>query len=358
MAFIRIILFPVSVLYGFVTYVRNKLFDWKMLHSVSFQLPIISIGNLNTGGTGKTPHVEYLIRVLKTNYKIAILSRGYKRRSKGFILADQNSSHEKLGDEPYQMKIKFNDIDVAVDKKRVHGVDRLDNQIKGLDVVLLDDAFQHRWIKPGLSVLLTDFYDLYCNDNMLPSGTLREYRSGVKRADIIVVTKSPKVLSPITRKRVTDLITPGNHQSLYFSYIKHGRLSPIPGVDYIPKKTLKFSSILLVAGIANPYPLKIYLTDRCRTLEKIYFPDHHKFTTNDIARIKRTFDRILTRDKVIVTTEKDMIRFMQPNLIAMIKHLPICYLPMEIKIHKEDRKAFEQQMLNYVKNHRRNHSVH
>ena len=186
---------------------------------------------------------------------------------------------------------------------------------------------------------------------MLPTGTLRECRSGARRADIIIVTKTRKELSPVARRRATDMIKPADHQSLYFSYIKHGSLSQIPGVDYIPEKTGKFSSILLVAGIANPYPLELYLTDHCNTLDKIYFPDHHKFTGKDIHRIKRTFEGIHANNKVIVTTEKDMMRFMQPDLLIMIKHLPICYIPMEIIIHKEDREAFEKQIFNYVKNH-------
>ena len=358
MTFIRIILFPVSILYGFITYVRNKLFDWKILHSVSFNLPVVSVGNLSVGGTGKTPHVEYIIQLLKKDYKIATLSRGYKRKSKGFILADQNESSESLGDEPFQFKVKFNDIEVAVDTKRVHGVEKLLEQVEDLEMVLLDDAFQHRWISPGLSILLTDFYHLYRNDYLLPTGNLRECRSGAKRADIIIVTKTPEKLSSDLRKKTADLIKPESHQSLYFSSIRHGKFSPIPGVDYSPEKTGNYASILLVAGIANPYPLELYLADRCTSLDKIYFSDHHRFTVKDIERIKHVFEKIPSKNKMIVTTEKDMMRFMHPEIQILIKHLPICYVPIRIAIHEEDQEGFENQIYNYVKNSRRNRTVH
>ena len=354
MTLFRILLSPLSVLYGLITYVRNRLFDWNLLNSVSFPIPIISIGNLCSGGTGKTPHVEYLIRLLRSEFRLATLSRGYKRKSKGFVLAGDTPSVEVLGDEPLQFKIKYENIEVAVDERRVHGVGQLLKKIDDLDLVLLDDAYQHRWIQAGLSILLTDYYKLYSKDYMLPTGNLREFRCGAKRADIIIITKSPAVLSPLTRRQVIDSIKPGSHQTVFFSYIEHGSLKQIPGIDFIPADNFSTSSVLLIAGIANPYPLERYLKDRCAHLEKIYFSDHHDFKAKDIDRIIKTYDGIISKNKLIVTTEKDMMRFIHPDFISKIKHLPVCYLPIEVKFHREDRESFEKQILNNVEHNKRN----
>lgn len=318
---------------------------------MSFNLPIISIGNLNSGGTGKTPHVEYLVRLLDDDFLIATLSRGYKRNTKGFILADEKTSLSKIGDEPFQFKTKFKNAIIAVDEKRVRGTKAILALDKIPDVIILDDAFQHRHIKPGLSILLTDFYNLYSKDRMLPTGNLREYKKGAQRADIIIVTKSPKVLSPFTRRRLADQLKPRPGQSLYFSYIRHGKLLQIPGVEYIPESTCHFSSILMVAGIANPYPLELYLKDRCTSFEKLIFPDHHNFAEKDINMIVKKFDKIFTKNKIIVTTEKDMLRLIQPEVINRIQHLPICYLPIVVKLHKDDKEAFDNQILSYVRSY-------
>lgn len=349
-ALLRIILFPISILYGFITHIRNKLFDWNVNRSVSFPIPVISIGNLTSGGTGKTPHVEYLIRLLKDDFRISTLSRGYKRKSRGFVLSDENPSLDLLGDEPYLFKLKYSGIEVAVDEKRVHGVRQLLDRIPDLGLVLLDDAFQHRWIKPGLSILLTDFYNLYSGDYLLPTGNLREYRSSAKRADIIIVTKSPEVLSPLTRRRVLDSIRPLPHQSVYFSYIEHGEIKLIPGTDQEPVNDISRQTVLLVAGIANPYPLERYLKDRCTRIEKIYFPDHHVFTEKDLEGIIKTYEGIITRNKVIITTEKDMMRLIQPERLQKIRHLPFHYLPIQVRFHQGDGEAFNKQILSYVKN--------
>ena len=348
---IRIILFPVSLLYGFITFLRNKLFDWGIMHSVKFPLPVISVGNLSVGGTGKTPFVEYLIRLLKDDYRVATLSRGYKRKSKGFLLADDSSTALDLGDEAFQFKTRYPGIDVAVDEKRVHGVSTLREMKPGPDVILLDDAFQHRWIRPGLSILLTDFYHLFTGDYMLPTGNLREFRSGAERADIMVVTKTPRVLSPITRQRVLDQIKPKAHQSVYFSYIHHGDFTRIQGVEFHPGTDYKDHTVLLLAGIANPYPLELFLKDRCARLEHLYFSDHHQYTKKDIVRITRVFNKIFSKKKIIVTTEKDMVRLIHPDLLELIRYLPICYVPITVDIHDGDREPFKKQISEYVKNH-------
>jgi tetraacyldisaccharide 4'-kinase len=303
------------------------------------------------GGTGKTPFVEYLIRLLKDDFSVATLSRGYKRKSRGFYLGDSKSSVDQLGDESFQFYTKFNDIRVAVDEKRVRGIKKLKAQVESLDVVLLDDAFQHRWVKPGLSILLTDFYHLYRNDFVFPAGKLREFRSGAKRADIIVVTKAPKVLSPFTRRRIEETLKPAQKQSLYFSFIRHGALAQIPGAEYIPDRDCHFSSILLVAGIANPYPLELYLKGLCTTLETMYFPDHHQYSNDDVDQIRKAYHDIFAQSKIIVTTEKDMMRLIHPDIFERIRYLPICYIPIRMKIHKEDRDQFEKQIYAYVRGH-------
>ncbi|MCD4697807.1 MAG: tetraacyldisaccharide 4'-kinase [Bacteroidales bacterium] len=354
----RLILIPFGLFYGFVTWVRNKFFDWKILPSREFGLPVISIGNLSTGGTGKTPHIEYIVRLLNEKTHIATLSRGYKRKTKGFVVAGNQNGFEDLGDEACQLKNKFPGLIVAVDEQRVHGIENLLESKPELETILLDDAFQHRYVKPGISILLTDFYKLYANDYVLPAGSLREFKSGAKRADIIIVTKSPKVVSPITRRRIKKLLNPRDHQKLFFSYIRHGKLLPVPGIDYRPENICKFSSILLFAGIANTYPLEMYLKDKCGDLKTLLFPDHHQFTIQDINKLEEQFSTIISRNKIIVTTEKDMMRLRSPQLLDRIKHLPLCYIPVKVNINKEDREEFNQIILHYVEENRRNNSLH
>lgn len=342
-------------MYGMITWIRNKLFDWNVLISKSFQIPVISVGNLSAGGTGKTPHVEYLINLLSEDNKLATLSRGYKRKTRGFVLANDSTTVDAIGDEPFQFKTKFPNVSVAVDEERVRGINQLLSQKKKTEIILLDDAFQHRYVKPGLSILLTDFYKLYSSDYVLPTGSLREFRLGAKRADIIIVTKSPKMLSPITRKRVQKSLKLTSNQSLYFSFVKHGKLKQIPQMEFIPDQQSQYSSILMVTGIANPYPLEQKLQAKCTHLEKEVFTDHHQFTEYDVNKIIEKFNGIFTKNKIIVTTEKDMGRLTQPGLIEKLKSLPICYMPIEVKIHKDDKLNFDNQIIEYVEKAKRNH---
>ena len=334
--------------------IRNFLFNCKVLRSKRFDIPIISVGNLSFGGTGKTPLIEYLVRLLKKKYSVVALSRGYGRKTKGFILANENSTPCEIGDEALQYKTKFKEsIKVAVDGNRRRGIKILFNKFPELKVVLLDDAFQHRWVKPGLSILLTDYHKLYCDDFPPPSGTLREFRRGSKRADIIIVTKTTSVLSPITRRRITNIIKPKEYQSLYFSYIKYGVLQSLQNEDTIPKAT-KFSTILLFSGIANSYPLQDRLRNKCNELIVMEFKDHHKYSVNDLNKIKNKFENIYTKNKIIITTEKDAMRFSKPELSEIVKELPFYYLPIEVKLHKDDAKEFDKQIIDYVRKNKRN----
>ncbi len=353
-----ILLFPFGALYGIVTWIRNKFFDWGIFSSLPFDFPVISVGNLTTGGTGKTPHVEYLVRLLKDNYKVAILSRGYKRKTKGFLIAGDTTSAGEIGDEPRQFKSKFSDITVAVDEKRVRGIKELRRQLPETDLILLDDAFQHRWVKPGLSILLTDYHKLYSNDWPLPAGSLREFRRGAERADIIIVTKNSKILSPITRREITARLRPATHQSLYFSYVEHGHFKKIPGIDCVIINKARFNTILLVAGIANPYPLEFHLKSYCDEFETLHFPDHHYYTSENVVQIIEKFDNIVTRNKIIVTTEKDSMRLSKPEFIKLLKGYPICYVPIEVVFYKEDKSAFEKQILEYVRKNSGNNKLY
>jgi tetraacyldisaccharide 4'-kinase len=355
---IRLILFPFSLIYGLITWIRNKLFDWGILSSISFDVPVISVGNLSTGGTGKTPHIEYLIRLLGKEFKVAVLSRGYKRRSKGFLIAGENCSPDQIGDEPFQLFTKFKNIIVAVDEKRERGISNLLKLSPRADIVLLDDAFQHRYVKPGLSILLTDYHKIFTHDYVLPSGSLREFRLGAKKADIIVVTKTSKVLSPITRQSIKEEIKPKAHQKLLYSYIDYGPFLPIKGIDFVPDGRKRYNTIMIVAGIANTYPLEFHLKSFCDEIKLLRFPDHHAYDQNDIVKIMETYDGIITQNKIIVTTEKDLMRISRPEFINNLQHYPVCYIQIEIVFHKDDKPIFDKHILDYVRAIKGDSSIH
>jgi tetraacyldisaccharide 4'-kinase len=330
-------------------WIRNKFFDFGILPSKKFDIPVISVGNLSTGGTGKTPHVEYLIRLLNTEFKVAVLSRGYKRKTSGFILAGENSSAAQIGDEPFQIFNKFNNLIVAVDEKRKRGILNLIKSSPSPDVMLLDDAFQHRYVTPGISILLSDYHKLFTQDYVLPSGSLREFRCGAKRADMIVVTKSSKIFSPITRQSIREEIRPASHQKLFYSYIDYGPILPVKGIDFVPDGRKKYNTIMIVAGIANTYPLEFHLRNFCDEIKLLKFPDHHEYNEKDIVKIMEAYDGIITRNKIIITTEKDLMRISRPEFLNTLQHYPVCYIQIEIVFHKEDKPVFDKYILEYVR---------
>lgn len=346
MAVLQLILLPFSYCYGLLMMVRNWLFDAGILKSRAFDVPLISVGNLTAGGTGKTPHIEYLIGLLQEKYQVATLSRGYGRESSGYILASKRSNYKYIGDEPMQFVRKFPAIRVAVDANRTRGISALLKKFPHLNVILLDDAFQHRRVKPGLSILLTDYHRLYPEDHVIPSGLLREFPCGARRADIIVVTKTPKVFSPITRRRILEDIHPLSRQQVFFSYIRYEE--PVAAFEWPDPFLSKYSSLLLVSGIANDDPLREHLERRCTELIRFKFPDHHPFTENDIRKIKAAFDALPTKKKAIVTTEKDLMRLRIPDFQSLLKSLPIYYQPITVCFHGPDQAAFDQSVLNYV----------
>lgn len=344
----RILLAPISWLYALALHIRHRLFDWGILKSKSFGVPTICIGNLALGGTGKTPHTEYLIRLLKDKVNVAVLSRGYGRKSKGFVLADGNATFGQIGDEPLQYHTKFDDITVAVDEDRADGISKLMRLGNTPDVILLDDAYQHRQIKPGMNILLTEYYNIYKKDRLVPAGTLRDVKSTAKRADIIIVTKSPRVLLPYDKRDVVSLLDAAPYQKVFFTYIDFQRLTPI---NKTAKETVlqDMKSIYLFCGIANPYPLEDHLKRKYNTLITNYYDDHHCFTDTDIDAILEGFNNVIGKNKIIVTTEKDLMRLTNSSYINRFENVPLFTIPIEVSFNDaKEEETFNNLVLNYV----------
>lgn len=315
MNLLRKILFPFAILYGFITSVRNYLFDKGILKSNAFDIPVIAVGNLSVGGTGKTPQIEYLIRLLSDKYKVATLSRGYKRKSEGFVLAGAGSNAEILGDEPFQFYQKFPNIQVAVDADRTNGITQLLSQNEKPQVILLDDAYQHRKVKAGFYILLSSYDDLYADDFMLPTGNLRESRSGANRANLIIVTKCPKDLNAEKQEQIRLKLKPTSSQQIYFTFIDYD--DSIYGKEQkIAVNEIKNESKLLLAGIAKPKPFFDYLKNEKD--ETVTFPDHHHFSDSDLESIQGK-----AGSKKIITTEKDFVRLKDSKLAPQLYYLPI-----------------------------------
>jgi len=349
MNFWKLFLIPFACLYGIGIRIRHFLFNIGILKSVSFPLPVIGVGNLSLGGTGKTPFVEYLIELLSEDNKVATLSRGYGRKTRGFLLANAEFTFEDIGDEPLQYYQKYaNTITVAVDENRRNGIRQLLEAEKKPDVILLDDSFQHRYVKPGLSILLTDKHKLYTDDYLLPAGTLRDTVSAAKRADIIVVTKTNKVLSPFIRKEIVEKLNGKKHQQLYFSYISYGRFVPFPGVEKYDDKQ-KPGLIILFSGIANAAPLVEHIRLMSREMVTLSFPDHHVYKEKDLLKIKSKYDAAFIGKKLILTTEKDAMRLINSPYFSLLKDLPLYYIPIRLKLQAKDRLKFKNQIIEYVK---------
>ncbi|MBR6437950.1 MAG: tetraacyldisaccharide 4'-kinase [Bacteroidales bacterium] len=344
----RRLLAPLSWLYAIVLFIRHKLYDWGLLKSRSFSVPTICVGNLSLGGTGKTPHTEYLIRLLKDIANVAVLSRGYGRKTEGFVLANEETTYEQIGDEPLQYHLKFNDITVAVDEDRCDGVTNLMRLEKSPDVIVLDDAYQHRKIKPGLNILLTEYYNIYKKDMLVPAGKLRDIKMAAKRADIIIVTKSPKVLLPYDKRDVVDVLNAKPYQQVFFTYIDFQKLNPI---NKTAKETAlqDMKSVYLFCGIANPYPLEDYLKRKYNTLITKYFDDHHCFNDSDIDMILSGYDSVIGKNKIIVTTEKDLMRLTNSSYINRFDNVPLFTVPIEVRFNDEkEEETFKNLILNYV----------
>lgn len=321
------------------------MYDKKILSASSFGLPVICVGNLSVGGTGKSPMVEYLLKHLKDQFKVATLSRGYKRKTKGYALADENSTALEIGDEPMQFHLKFPAIPVAVGEERVAAIPQLLHDKPGTQAIILDDAFQHRAIKAGFNILLTDYNNLFTRDFYLPTGDLRDLKSGYKRADVIVVTKSKPELSIEEKNKITEEIRPLANQQIFFTTIEYG----VPYHIVSKSNTeLKGKDVLLISGIANPGSLKKYLEEQSNYYETILYPDHHIFHIDDWKNMKKKFDKIASKNKIILSTEKDAVRLMKFS--TEIASAPFFILPVQHRFLFEEGNHFNEKIINFIKN--------
>ena len=352
-------LLPFSWFYGLGVKLRNTMFEIGVLKSRSFKVPIISVGNITVGGTGKTPHVEYLAEMLKDQFKVAVLSRGYKRKSRGFVLAEEDTPMPQIGDEPYQMKQKFPSVTVAVDGNRCHGIERLIQQEDNSpDIILLDDAFQHRYVKPGINILLVDYHRLIIYDKLLPAGRLREPLQGKDRADIVIVTKCPKELKPMEYRVITKAMKLYPYQNLFFTTLDYGTLKPLfptltDTTAVSALSDLHDSHILLLTGIASPKQMVHDLSPRVAELSPLTFSDHHQFTPKDITAINDAFAS-LPSPKWIITTEKDATRLQNVEGLSDNVKGHLLVLPVRICFMQEQDHIFNQQIISYVHKNSRN----
>lgn len=349
---LRILLFPFSLLYALIIIIRNLFYDKRWFAGTSFNFPIICIGNLSVGGTGKSPMVIYLASVLEEKYKVAVLSRGYKRKTVGYVLANEKTSALDIGDEPMLFKNKFPGMAVAVGEERVEAIPLLLHDRPETRVILLDDAFQHRKIIAGMNILLTEYSNLFTRDWYLPTGDLRDSRQQYKRADIIVVTKCPDDISESKMNEITKEIRPFPHQQVFFSGIAYGELYHI-----ITGEKINFDSemeALLITGIANPAPLKKYLAEKVSSYEEIAFSDHHIFSVDDLKTIKQKYSQLPASDKIIVTTEKDAVRLFKFG--KELEDLPLYILPIEMKFLSNNEMDFINKTESFINSFKLNNN--
>lgn len=343
-------LLPFSWLYGLIVYIRNKFFDWGILKHEEFDIPVICIGNLTVGGTGKTPHTEYLIHILKDKYRVGVLSRGYKRKSKGFVLANANSTSLNLGDESFQIKNKFPDVIVAVDSNRKRGIKKMLALDKPPQVILLDDAFQHRYVKPSYTIILSDFNRPAYEDTLLPAGRLREPFSALGNANMIIVTKCPADLQPIDYRIISHDINAFPFQELYFTHFKYKVLQPLfkDKASEKPLNYLKEKDILLVTGIASPKMILKKLSEYTDSVNIIEYSDHYNFKSKDIKYISNRFRNTVSDSKLILVTEKDATRLILRDDIEDDIKESIYYLPIEVSfLDKED--DFKEKIYKHIR---------
>ena len=354
-------LLPLSWLYGLGVKFRNMLFDMNILKSKSYVVPIISVGNITVGGTGKTPHVEYLIQLLKDRFYVAMLSRGYKRKSRGYVLATTETPMKMIGDEPYQIKQKYPNVTVAVDAKRTRGIEHLihDDETKKTDVILLDDAFQHRYVKPGINILLVDYHRSIIFDKLIPAGRLREPLKGKDRADIVIVTKCPKDLKPMEFRVLTKQMNLYPYQQLFFTTLDYGRMKRVfsdhtKGSDIpVNLEDLSDYHVLLLTGIASPKQIYYDVKPHAKDVKTLAYGDHHVFTQRDIHHINQTYAN-MSSPKVIITTEKDMVRLETTEGLSNEVRSNLLVLPVRISFMLEGETVFNENIIGYVQKNSRN----
>lgn len=346
MSVLRKILFPFSLLYAAITRLRNYFYDRGWFKSVSFGIPVIAVGNLSVGGTGKTPMIEYLVRLLKDDFDLAILSRGYGRKTSGFLLGENGTNAEMIGDEPYQFFKKFDGVKVAVDENRVRGVTALLEATDPPELVLLDDAFQHRRIQAGFYILITSYGKLYSEDRVLPLGNLREPKTGARRANVILVSKCPNDLKENERKSILDSLKVQDNQEVFFTGIRYADRA-IGKAGTLTLEELRSCQIVLVTGIANPEPLLEYLREKDIGFEHLKFRDHHQLTQSEHTRIESAFDQLQGVRRIVLTTEKDFVRNFE------FSELPVFYLPIQSRF-LDGEERFNQLIHDYVRKNKGN----
>lgn len=340
----NIVTLIISKIYGEINEFRNYLFRKNILKSVSFSIPIISIGNLAVGGTGKTPHVEYLIKLLSKNHKIAILSRGYGRKTKGYVAADKSSTVFDIGDEAFQIHSKFPEVDVFVCEKRVEGIEKILSEQPETELIILDDAYQHQYVKPGLSILLTKFTHLYSEDSMMPYGHLREKPKNANRANIIIVTKCPGNLSEKDAAEIISKINPSREQSVFFSKIEYGEIYALYENKALSYNELSNEDVLIISGIENPQPMIDYLQTMTKSLRSLVFSDHHLISAKEIKQIENQ-----ATGKIIITTEKDAVKLKSLDYIPENLKKNIYVLPLQIEILLDKKNTFQNIIDDYVR---------
>ena len=341
----RYLLFPFAFLYGIIVWFRNWLFDKNILKSAKFNFPVICVGNLAVGGTGKTPMVEYLIELLQHNYKTATLSRGYKRKTRGFAIADQKTTAIDIGDEPMQFHQKFPSVTVAVGEERLVAIPQVLHQRPETEVIILDDAFQHRTVQAGLNILLTDYKNLYTRDLMMPAGDLRDVKRSSKRADIIIVTKCKRDLGTEEKEALIKEIDPLPHQQVLFTEIIYDQ-----PYHLFNKRKLNMGAstdVLLVCGIANPKPMMEFLTTHVHGYDMIRYPDHHIFSTDDLKEMRRHFEKLGPSNSIILTTEKDAVRLQK--FVNELSDHPVYVLPIKHRFLFNEGIKFESQVEEFIK---------
>lgn len=330
---LRILLFPISVLYGVVMALRNVLFSIGIFESKSFDVPIVSIGNITVGGTGKTPHTEYVINLLKEKSDIAVLSRGYGRKTKGFVEVDVDSTAELCGDEPCQMKRKFSQQSVVVCENRREGITQILKRFKP-DVVVMDDAYQHRWVKPGLSILLVDYNRPIFKDFIMPTGELREFPCGSQRADVVIVSKCPSDISEGEKRYYNEKLRIEDNQNLFFSSFVYGVLMPVFSAHRA--EGLKDCEVVLLTGIANPKPLMAYVEELGARVSVLSFPDHYQFTSQDMDTIVDSLLALDPQNRCIVTTEKDAVRLRSGLDVPQLIKENLFYIPIQVEVLEKE----------------------
>ena len=341
----RFLLYPFSFIYYIITIVRNLLYDYQIFKSKNHKIPIICVGNLSVGGTGKTPHTDYITKLLEKKYNLAIISRGYGRRSSGFKYVKLNSKPLDIGDEPLMLKNKNPNTIVAVNSNRNQAVEKIINDYPEINLIILDDGYQHRKIQASVYILITPFHNLFYNDNILPFGTLRESKKESKRADIILISNSPNKISDTTKNNIIKSINPKKHQSIYFSGVKYLNYKSLKDNSELKKEEYKDYSITLVTGIASNTKLLEYVKKQHDSIKILSFSDHYNYNEQDIHKILSYHMKHKNRKKLILTTEKDATKLKQ--FLSIIGNNKIYYLGIEISIYKNEK--FNKNLKNYVR---------